>query len=151
MKKNIIIIILVFISSCGTRKRSVGIQRVNIERLEEAIIKLENNISSNVKTTKVSNRIILEPIDPDKDSYYNNDKFKNTKITIDSSKTDSLSTTIDKTKSESKTSSSTKVDSKQKDIDLKTKKPNPWLWLALVIVVCLIIFLAYKKLNSPQS
>ena len=145
MKLCLYIILICLAASCGTRKKVVELQKLRIDQQKEIILKLQNDITSNITVWSKQNRIELTPINPDLESLYDGKPFKNTKVTIEQKESDSTAITKDLSTSELSDKSSTKINAKDKVLDLKTKKPNPWLWLGVVVVVCFGIWVFVKK------
>lgn len=148
MKLWILIIFAILATSCGTRKRAVELQKLQIQHRNDIKMILQNDITSNVSVWNRHNRIELTPINPDLESLYNGQIFKNTKVSIEEKETDSTATNRDLSVKEIIDNSTLEIKTKDKDLDLKTKKPNPWLWIGLVVVACFAIWLFFNKAKS---
>ena len=148
MKIWYLIISVILVTSCGTRKRAVELQKLKIQHRNEIRMILQNDITSNVSVWNRHNRIELTPINPDLESLYNGQIFKNTKVSIEEKETDSTATNRDLSVKEIIDNSTLEIKTKDKDLDLKTKKPNPWLWIGLVIVTCFALWLFFNKAKS---
>jgi len=145
MKLWCLIILVILGTSCGTRKRVVEIQKVQVQQRKEIKMLLQNDITGNVSVWSRENRIELTPINPDLESNFNGQIFKNTKVTIEEKETDSTATSRDLSVKELIDNSTLDIKAKDKIIDLKTKKPNPWLWIGLVVVACFALWLFFKN------
>ena len=145
MKLWCLIILAILGTSCGTRKRVVEIQKVQVQQRKEIKMLLQNDITGNVSVWSRENRIELTPINPDLESNFNGQIFKNTKVTIEEKETDSTATSRDLSVKELIDNSTLDIKAKDKIIDLKTKKPNPWLWIGLVVVACFALWLFFKN------
>ena len=108
---------------------------------------LQNDITSNVSVWSRHNRIELTPINPDLESNFNGQIFKNTKVTIEEKETDSKALNRDFSVTELIDNSTLEIKTKDKDIDLKTKKPNPYLWAGLTLLFLLLAYLGYRYLK----
>ena len=148
MKLWILIIFAILATSCGTRKRAVELQKLQIQHRNDIKMILQNDITSNVSVWNRHNRIELTPINLDLESLYNGQIFKNTKVSIEEKETDSTALNKDASYSEILKSSKTEIKTKDKDLDLKTKKPNPWLWIGLAVVACFALWLFFNKAKS---
>ena len=145
MKLWCLIILVILGTSCGTRKRVVEIQKVQVQQRKEIKMLMQNDITGNVSVWSRENRIELTPINPDLESNFNGQIFKNTKVTIEEKETDSTATSRDLSVKELIDNSTLDIKAKDKIIDLKTKKPNPWLWIGLVVVACFALWLFFKN------
>lgn len=132
MKKWLLIILVILVSSCGTRKVEMQLQKAQTKELREIVLKLQNDIQTNIRLTKIGQTKILEPILPNKPSNYNGETFQNAKITITETQSDSTAIVTDTSKKEVTDNSKKETVTKNKTKDTKSKKPNPWLWVALV-------------------
>ena len=140
----LISLILVSVSSCGTRKVEMQLQKARTEELREIVLKLQNDIRNNVRITKIGQTKILEPIVPDQPSNYNGETFQNTKVTITETQSDSTAIITETSKKEVKDNTKKEVVTKDKTKDSKSKKPNPWLWIGLVVILCFGGWLIWK-------
>ena len=147
MKLWCLIILIILGTSCGTRKRVVELQKVQVQQRNEIKMLLQNDITGNVSVWSKENRIELTPINPDLESNFNGQIFKNTKVTIEEKETDSTATIRDLSLKELIDNSTLEIKTKDKNVDLKTKKPNPWLWIGLVVVACFALWLFFR--NKP--
>ena len=145
MKLWCLIILIILGTSCGTRKRVVELQKVQVQQRNEIKMLLQNDITGNVSVWSRENRIELTPINPDLESNFNGQIFKNTKVTIEEKETDSTATIRDLSLKELIDNSTLEIKTKDKNVDLKTKKPNPWLWIGIVVVACFALWLFFKK------
>lgn len=148
MKLWYLIISITVLTSCGTRKRVVALQKLEVKELKEIVLTLQNEITTNVTVTNRANTITLTPIDPTRESIYNGMAFNNTKVSITEKESDSTATIKDLSQSKTVETTDTQIDSKQKDIDLKTEKPNPYLWIGLILVVCFGLWVVVRKGNT---
>ena len=147
MKHLKFILLVVLLIGCGTRKRAMKLDKVEIKEIREIISKTNTNTTANVKLTKEYSLIKLEPIDPNQESEYNGQKFKNTKIILDTSKTDSVSFVTDNSKKEVSENTNVDVKTKNKDVKVETKKPNPYLWAGLTLLFLFLAYLGYRHLK----
>ena len=139
------ILLILLVISCGTRKRTVELEKVRTEIVNDIVLKIQNDIRTNTQLTKRGSITVLEPIDPDKPSTFNGHTFQNAKVRIDSTRTDSIVLRNDNSRTEASDNSKVKIDSKNRNVDVKSKKPNPWLWIGLVLVVALGLYLWFKR------
>lgn len=135
--------------SCGSRKAELDSQKAKTERLTELVLKLQNDIQSNVNVRKVAKKRIIESKDPSKPSTFNGQEFQNAKITEEETTSDSTATLNDKSKKEIKAKDEESSSEKNKIKNTKSKKPNPWLWLMIAIVLVAIIY--FKPWNHIKS
>jgi len=147
MKKWSLIILVILVTSCGTRKVEMQLQKARTEELREIVLKLQNDIQTNVRITKVGSSKIIESIVPDKESTYNGKTFKNTKITIIETQSDSTAIINDNSKKEITDTQEKETVTKNKTKDTKSKKPNPWLWIALLGLFLAAAWWLDKRLN----
>ena len=142
-----VFILCLLILGCGTRKAEIDKLKTETRELNETVLKLKNDIQSNVKVTKVANKTTVEPINEGKESTFNGTSFKNARIVQEEERTDSTATLNDQSEKEVKTVNESESSTKIKSKDIKTEKPNPWLWLMLtvVIVFALVYFRPWVK------
>lgn len=144
--------IVFLLSSCGSRKVEIEQQKVRTKHLTEMVLKLQNDIQSNIRMTKVANKKTIEPVDPTLPSTYNGQDFKNARITEEETKTDSTALVNDKSitginvSNQSESSSERKSknsESKGNSKDIKTSLM--WVFLIVVVVGGVFVFGKVKK------
>lgn len=140
--------IFLLLCSCGTRKAETELQKVRIQKLEEKLLKVENDIRTNVHLTKRENTVILEPIDETKPSRYNSIEFHNTKATIKEQESDSIVSNTDNTVTTEQNRTDLDITTKDKKKVSESERSDPWRTFALPIGiglgVTIIIFVVYK-------
>lgn len=139
IRKILMLFVLILVFGCGSRKAEVDKQKVETKELRDLVLKLQNNIQSNVRLTKVANKTTIEPINKNDSSTFNGTSFKNARITIEETKSDSTANVNDKSKSEVKVKEEKESSQKSKIKNTESKKPNPWLWVFLAVVVFLVL------------
>ncbi len=82
MKKWTLLILVILVTSCGTRQRAVELAKLQLQIEQLRTVQVQNDIRANIKKTKRAALTILEPIDPTKESEYNGQKFKNAKVIV---------------------------------------------------------------------
>lgn len=141
MRFTIAILLILFLASCGSRKAEVEKLKMEIKQQRELVLNLQNDIQSNIRIIKVSNKQTIEPINQGKISTFNGTSFQNARITIEETKSDSTANVNDQSRKEIevKEDSESKITEKTKNTE--SKKPNPWLWLSIVLVIVLVLWL----------
>lgn len=138
-------LILGLVSGCGTRKVEMQLQKAETKELRNIVLKLQNDIRTNVRFTKIGQSKILEPILPNEPSKYNGETFQNAKITITKTQTDSTAIFADTSKKEVTDTFEKETVTKDKSKDTKSKKPNPWLWVGVFLAVCFFGWLMFRS------
>ena len=153
-----IIILLVILSSCGSRK----VNKTNIEEIvkndvEKTIIDTSTiitNIDTNTKVLDSSeeSEICIEPLDTTKPFTYDKKEFKNAVLKIRKHK-NNISTQTSEKVSENrhnavemtvKDKSKTQLEIADKDIDKKESLLSYW-WILLIIAACYAAYKVYDK------
>lgn len=137
MRNIIILLLLVLLASCGTRKRDVQVSTIK----KDVLITKNNDISTNIITKNTSTSTTYTPIDPTKEMVLPDGRTSiNTKIEEKSTQEDNNVVNIDKSTSEIKDNSK----EKDKGVHVETEKPNPYkwigLWIAVIIIICCAIY-----------
>ncbi|WP_394749523.1 hypothetical protein [Spongiimicrobium salis] len=138
--KNVVLLSLILLCSCGSRKRTVGkSEKIKVERKDISFVH-NKDIISNVRVNKVLNKVTYEPLDVDTPIIINNDTIRNARITLETKEIDSTSSTVDKgiIKAEDKsnfTSSEKTKDTKTESEGFNFKGFNWMLWIILLIAI----------------
>ena len=133
--KYITILLLLFLVSCGTRKRDIHVSTIK----KDVVLTQNNDITTNIKETRTSTTVIYSPVDPTKPMVLPDGRTSiNTKIEEKSTQEDNNVVNIDKSTSEIKDNSK----EKDKAVHVETEKPNPYKWIGLWIAVIIIAFCA---------
>lgn len=144
----IYVITLLLLSSCGARKVELEQQKVRTQQLTEMVLKLQNDIQSNITMRKVANKKIVEPVDPKLPSTYNGQDFQNARITEEETTTDSTATMNDNSttniNASNQTDSSSESVNRNVDREGNAKQWRGMIW-GLVLLVALILYGKYKK------
>lgn len=150
--------ISLFITSCGARKVELEQQRVRTQKLTEMVLKLQNDIQSNITMRKVANKKIVEPVDPKLPSTYNGQDFQNARITEEETTTDSTATMNDNSTTDINSSSQTDSSSEsvKRNVDREGNGSDiKWsIWGIAVIIIGLIVgylLYLYQKRNSSNK
>ena len=157
MKKSLILLSIILLISCGSRKSTTQTDKVDLKVETETKVKETDNTKTKTdividkETNEVTEVETIEPIDNTKPSLYNGKTFTNSKIT--KRKTNVLSK--EKNKVNQVVENDKKVVKKERvnaKVDIKTKNKatekeqfnflSPW-WLYLLIIA--MIYLGYKK------
>lgn len=138
-------ILLFLIVACGTRRAEVYKLKSEIKAQRELSLKLQNDITSNVNITKVANKVVIEPLNESDISTFDGTFFKNARITLEESKTESTAHLIDKSKKEVGLDEKLESDISEKEKESESKKPNPWLWSGITIVAVFIVWMLFKR------
>lgn len=140
--------IFLLVSSCGIRKAETELQKARMQKLEEQLLKVENDIRTNVLLTKRANTTILEPIDETKPSTFNGVEFQNTKATIKEQESDSIVSNTDNTVTTERNSSQSDITTKDKKKVSESERGDPWRTIGLPVGiglgVALILFVVFK-------
>ena len=164
MKKIILIILLIVgIWSCGSRKVETEIEKKEVKTENNIVKESENqkesekkeDINTNTKEVTNENESIIEPIDPTKEMIVNGKSYKNAKLT--NKKTNKVKDTheqkkvaekvkeIEKTKEVDKSKSSISEKLKYKKVDKKESFIfSIWFWIILILIL-LALYWLYKK------
>lgn len=151
MRISVILTIVFILSSCGARKVELEQQKVRTKELTEMVLRLQNDIQSNVNMRKIANKKIVEPIDPNKPSIYNGQDFQNARITEEETTTDSTATMNDNSTTYINSSSQTdsSYESVKRNVDREGNGSDiKWsIWGVGFILLCgiVIFFLLNKK------
>lgn len=135
MKKSILILIAIILSSCGSVKKSSA----------EMEIKTESEKNTEIDATKFSNSFTLEPINLDKPILLGKDTIYNTRVIYNNSKE------VIKEKSNEVNKSDLKqdIDTKEKDysetIQIVANK------LILMLTCFFLIFLVYSYIKNKTT
>jgi hypothetical protein len=143
--KVLITSVCILLLSCGSRKAEIDRLKVQVKQQRDLVLKIQNNIQSNVNVHKVATKTIAEPIDSSKPSTFNGTSFQNARITTEETETDSTAYLNDQSEKEVDLSESSKVNVSDKQKKSESKKGNPWLWLAITIVA---VFLIWRLLKT---
>lgn len=156
-KKSLVIyvITLLLLSSCGARRVELEQQKVRTKELTEMVLKLQNDIQSNITMRKVATKKIVEPVDPKLPSTYNGQDFKNARITEQETTTDSTATMKDKSTTDINSSNQTDTSSEsvKKDVDREGNGSDiKWsIWGVGFILLCgIVIFFILNKKGLPS-
>lgn len=142
--KKLTLILFIFLLGCGSRKAEIDRLKVQVKQQRDLVLKIQNNIQSNVNVHKVATKTIVEPIDSSKPSTFNGTSFQNARITTEETKTDSTAYLNDQSEKEVDLSENSKVNVNDKQKKSESKKGNPWLWLAITIFAVFIIWMLFK-------
>jgi hypothetical protein len=153
--KKLILLLLVVLTSCASRK--VDVSKIEIKKdsvievkAEVKTLEVKNTTDSTNITTEVNtDEVCIEPLDSTKEMVVNGKVYKNAVLKIKKNKVNTLYTNnktesnikhIDST-SASKTSVKEKVVGKTKKID---KEANYW-WIICWLILILIIYLLWRN------
>lgn len=134
MKKAILIISVLTLISCGSRK----VQKSEVkEETKETVTETKQNnvkIETNVKVIDSVNEITFEPIDNNKPIIVNGKSYTNVKIKHDKKRTETTSKTVltDKGTTTKRSKKQAVKQAKTKEIERKESLTSYW-WLILVI------------------
>lgn len=160
--KNIIFILALLLTSCGSRK--VAINNTEVKKDSTAITEIKTVKESEIIKEDINNAFIFEsneeieihPIDTSKTILVDGKVYKNVIIRAKKNKTSSLHTNIKK-ESETKRidSVSGSVIIKKEQTNIKTKNvdkkesiiTNIWLWLLLLFIIIIIITIVRKLIK----
>ena len=132
------IILLITISSCGSRKKEVQ-KRLEIKTSEEVLFD-RGNITS--ETNFDTRDVIWEPIDPSQPFIIDGKEFVNVKITKKEDK--SIQKVIEVKDLEIKKETKEKI--KSKDLELETSNSSVYFYIFLAIVAVALIYFAKRWL-----
>lgn len=156
VKYTVSVLTIVFLlSSCGARKVELEQQKVRTKELTEMVLKLQNDIQSNITMRKVANKKIVEPVDPKLPSTYNGQDFQNARITEEETTTDSTATMNDNSTTDINSSSQTDSSSEsvKRNVDREGNGSDiKWsIWGVGFILVCgIVIFFILNKKGLPS-
>ena len=150
MKKILLLLLIIILSSCGVRK--VQKSDVKEETKTEQSTTKANDIESKTETNTVindeSNDVEITPIDTSKAIIINGKSFKNAKIKIINrkikTKIDAKETVRDLSKQETKAIIAVKKQEVKRDIERKSNPFLPLLWLLIPAIGYLIWKYKYK-------
>lgn len=134
----------ILLLSCGSRKAEIDRLKVQVKEQRDLVLKIQNNIQSNVRLHKIATKTTAEPIDSSKPSTFNGTSFQNARITIDEVETDSTATLNDQSETEIDLKEESETEIKTKDKKTDAEKPNPYLWLVILLVSIFIIWMLFK-------
>lgn len=143
--KKYLIILLIVLSSCGTRKVAIVKNDTKITIDSTAIVKTDSvaTIQNNIVIDTQTQEIEVTPIDTCKDVVINNVVYKNARITIRNIKAKQIDTSIKKvaktSQKEVKKAIVKKIEVKQKEID--RKESYTYLW---VLIIAFVLWLLWK-------
>jgi hypothetical protein len=144
MKPILTLILSLLLLSCSTRKVEKQTE-VSIESNSTATT-TKADIETNTRIIETATELIIEPVDPQKESTYNGKTFKNARVKH--RKTDSETQTKTTDRSTTKTKSDTKSKVKQKARKSDRTSFNFW-WL-LLLLIPLFLWLR-KRITSPTQ
>lgn len=151
-----IIILVLLVSSCGTKKKVVERSTESSVAIESKALetKTENDITSNVTFIHEGSKLTIKPSDPNKPSMYRDIEFQNAEI-IKSDVNQSLQIEEkDLTKNyltnfvKSEKAETKKTVNKNIDVD-RSFNVFDWLWLFLAIAIVLFVVRLYLKKINP--
>lgn len=143
--KKILIILLIVLSSCSTRKVAIVKNDTKITIDSTAIVKTDSvaTIQNNIIIDTQTQEIEVTPIDSCKEVVINNVVYKNARITIRNIKAKQIDTSIKKVavkrQKEVKKAIVKKIEVKQKEID--RKESYSYLW---VLFIAFVLWLLWK-------
>ena len=139
------LLLCLVLASCGTRQVAMEQQKARVKELTEVVLRLQNNIQGNWQVKKRGSVQILEPIDPNKPSYFNGQTFGNAKITLKDEEKDSTASLRDASLQDVVISDLHDRKEKSKAKDTESKRPNPWQWLGLTVVGLFGLYLWFNR------
>lgn len=146
--RNLILMIMIVCTSCGSKKRAVQINKTKTEENRDVVLKQKNDILSSILVNKLDTRISFEPIDPNDPIILNDTtSIKNARVVIRNIKTDSSATITDKTIVDVIDKTKTSVEKKDKNVQMEREGFN-WkglktalIWLAIVLIIAIVGYL----------
>lgn len=137
MKTKITIFLILLLSGCATRKKSLQVDTFKKD-VKEVVI---NDIHVTLLEEEKITRKTIAPIDPNKPMTVDGKEYKNAIIqeSVEERKKDS--TAVDK----SKTDKSETVKEKSRNLDVQTKRFPVWGWLIIGFVACFVAWRVIKK------
>jgi hypothetical protein len=146
----LVAILLMLLSSCGTRKSALDLEKVRTHKNSEVVTNIKNDITTNARFSKVANTLILTPIDPDKESTYTTPQgetttFRNATLEIGKELANTVITKEDVSTLDLLDKSFEKSSSKSKTKDTESDKGNPWFWLGFFAFLIVVGYLVYKR------
>ena len=145
-----ILILVLLLTSCGTRKTSISTSDVKIEqttKVAEEVSQVSEKSESSIDTTSILEET-FEPIDSTqqmvidkKNGIFKNTRFKTTK-TKKNIYTSKKEESVGNVKKSTSNEVSMDIQTKNKEVDRKSNLP--W-WLILVIIGIILIYNEYKK------
>jgi hypothetical protein len=152
--KKIIILLLIFLSSCASRK--VQIDKVEIKK--DSVVEIKDTLSvkvidsSYVKKEAILEDIIIKPIDSCAEFIVDGKIYKNVTITIKKRTNSNIyskskKTNLNASKTQ-KTVVKTEIVTKKKEV---IKKANYIAYLIALLFVILIMFIFYKYHNKTNT
>lgn len=148
--KQIVVILLLFMVGCGTKKKVVTKSHQIDKSQFEATINNDVNVREITSENDLS--ITYEPINNDKPMNIGGKEYQNTKVTKSKKEKTTAKETTDK--SSSVTSGLHESEKSTKDLDLDVDRSFnvfDWLWLFLAIGIVVLAIRLYTKKINPIS
>ena len=151
MKKVILLLIVILLTSCGARKVDVSKETKDSVAVENTkqIDSIKEDTKTEIKYDTETCEIEVMPIDSTKEFTFNGKKYFNARIKIKNKKDNTLYVNTKKVDQKSIKQANkvvkTKQTSKQKHID---RKQFNYLWILLIIFVLIVVYNLYKRYKN---
>lgn len=144
MKKYIVLLLILVMFGCGTKKKVVQVATVK----KDVTITQHNDITTNAVEIKTTTKTTYTPKDPTKPMVLP-DGTTTTNAVVEKTQETQETTTA----AQDKTITETKDETKTKDraMDLDVKKSNPYLWLYIAIATVVLFVLVYWYITKPKK
>lgn len=156
--KNIILLLLIVLTSCGSRKvNKSNVEQTVKQTVEQTLVdtsKVDITTDVNIKVVDSSeeSEISVQPLDTTKPFIYDNKVFKNAILKIKKHKNNISTQTSEKVSEKrrnavtmtSKEKTQAKIEVVKKDIDKKESLLSYW-WILLLIAIGYIAYRIYDK------
>jgi hypothetical protein len=144
MKQTLTLLLALIISSCSTRKVEKQTE-VSIESNTTATT-TKADIETNTRIIETATELIIEPVDPQKESTYNGQTFKNARVKHRKTGTAKQTKTTDRSTTNTKSDTKKKVKQKAR----KSDRTSFNFWWLLLFLIPLFLWLR-KRIISPTQ
>lgn len=137
MKKIIPFIVVLFLVSCGSRKKEAYVSTIK----KDVVLTQNNDIVTNVKTESTSISVTYTPIDSDRPMILPDGRTStNVKIEERKEQTSQTNNNTDKTITDLKET----IKEKERKKKVESTKPNPFPWMVIAVIVCFALYFASR-------